>query len=678
MRLWLCVFLITGVAAAQETPPVKHFERAAQPGAAPLFDHDPPSEGRNWSSYKFFLPRNVVIDCDAAPLLTVRMRTDAQQIATKAAFTWFYRKGDEPAANSIEFKIVPGKTLYCIDLSKDPFWTGTASRVYFGIYVNPEIVTEAELEYISISPMTLRGRLSAMAFDHRYGSSAWKPPVFGILTGLVAACALLVYLRRKCPSNEFEPDTASALLSSRLLFELLLVLLVCLGIKAAFLSVDWHPIIHGDSPAYLRTSHFLDESSLRPKGYPLFIRFVRIVTGSEHPFAIIAAQSVLGAMTSALVFYFLRRRVQTHAAIAWATALIITCSPMQMALERNILAESLTLFLMVSWLLLLERSFRRPDLPTLLGVGVLASVLTILRFAYVFATPLVVLLFFAQGLLRGKLLRPQHYAATLCIALAAISTTMAYKHHFAMLGAAPAKDHCEAGDFGSWRLWCRVCPLAEPGDLDRYEWGPALLADIEDLRTKNQTWNMNSATRRFMNERRMTRAEGAQLFKQASLGIILAHPIGYTKSVLEQMFRYVRPGINRDFTTQLERMSRDKEWLYYFDVDPRFQLRFEQDGLLASHESIFHKPYLLWTWFRWVFLAGITAGFFYGLLRWRTHYALLAFTAFAWASFALVNMTSNVADRYFQPIELIGILAWACLITAWQLRKAPQAAEEGL
>ena len=669
MRLWLCALIMMGAAAAQDAPSVQHFERAAQPGAAPLFSHDPPSEGRHWSSYKYFLPRHIVIDCNASKLLSIRMHTDAREIASKAAFTWFYRAGDEPAVHSVEFKIIPGKSTYHIDLSKTALWTGTASRVYFGIYVNPDEITEAELEYIGIGPMTLRGRLSAMAYDYRYGANAWKPPVFATLMALMAVCLLLVFLRRKRPEDAFTPDIAP-IPGSRLIIELLLVLLVCLAIKAAFLAVDSYPIIHGDSAAYLKSSYFLDESALRPKGYPIFIRSVRLITGSEHPFAIIAAQSVLGALTSLFVFYFLRRRAGASAAISWAAALIVTCSPMQLALERNILAEALTLLIMVWWLLLLERSFRRPGVPTLIGVGALASMLTILRFAYVFAAPLSVGLYFLGGLLRGQVFRPQLYLSTLCIALAAATTSTVYKYHFAMLGAAPSKDHCEAGDFGSWRLWCRVCPLAEAGDLDRYEWGPALLSDIEDLRTKNQTWNANSATRRFMSERRMTRAQGAQLFKQASLGIIMAHPFGYAKSVLEQMFRYVKPGINRDFTIQLEPISRDKDWLYYFDKDPRFQLRFDEEDMLMPYETIFHQPYRLWTWLRWVFLAGITIGFLFGLWRWRTHYALLAFTAFAWASFTLVNMTSNVADRYFQPVEVIGVISWAFLLTAWRSRKA--------
>lgn len=173
-------------------------------------------------------------------------------------------------------------------------------------------------------------------------------------------------------------------------------LLLLLAIKALWLWADAMPrLFMGDSTSYLlaAASHWMPPD--RSFTYPFFLRYA--VMPWQSPYALIVAQSLLGAVSAWLVWLLLRRRLGVPEWLALAAAALFACDPAQVFYERMVMAEAcggLALIAMfyatveyavsgrVRWLVamqclgLLSVSLRLNLLPVVLTMGVIAPLLS--------------------------------------------------------------------------------------------------------------------------------------------------------------------------------------------------------------------------------------------------------------------------------------------------------------
>ena len=125
---------------------------------------------------------------------------------------------------------------------------------------------------------------------------------------------------------------------------------------------------YGDSFAYLANASHLQPESIRPAGYPAFLRVVLWV----HDLAVVpAVQHLLGLRPATLV-YALVRRLGIGPVGACIAAAPVLFDAYQLDIEQHILSEALFTVLVVAALaVLLWRS--RPSFAACAGAGVLLA-----------------------------------------------------------------------------------------------------------------------------------------------------------------------------------------------------------------------------------------------------------------------------------------------------------------
>jgi hypothetical protein len=131
---------------------------------------------------------------------------------------------------------------------------------------------------------------------------------------------------------------------------------------------------YGDSFAYLANASRLRPESIRPAGYPAFLRVVLWV----HDLAVVpAVQHVLGLLTGTLV-YALVRRFGIRPVGACIAAAPVLFDAYQLNIEQHILSEALfTLLVAAGLALLLWRS--RPSLGACAGAGAVLAAAALTR-----------------------------------------------------------------------------------------------------------------------------------------------------------------------------------------------------------------------------------------------------------------------------------------------------------
>ena len=116
-------------------------------------------------------------------------------------------------------------------------------------------------------------------------------------------------------------------------------LLAAAAALRAVVQVSYRPalLFYGDSIAYLANAAHLDPESIRPAGYPAFLRAVLAV----HDLAVVPAiQHVFGLVTGGLV-YALVRRLGGGAAAGSIAAAPVLFDAYALNLEQHVLSEAL-------------------------------------------------------------------------------------------------------------------------------------------------------------------------------------------------------------------------------------------------------------------------------------------------------------------------------------------------
>jgi len=317
---------------------------------------------------------------------------------------------------------------------------------------------------------------------------------------------------------------------------LLGVLLAGAALRGLFMAA-WQPAFMGwpDAKSYLDAAHgALFASTLRPAGYPIFLRLMDAVVPSIT--AIVVVNHLLGLGTAVLLYLALIR-VGAPPRAALVPAAVAALGGDAMFLEHSPLSEPLFIFLIALGLYAAVRTLPRASLgwPALAGAALAAC--STVRVVGVVLLPIagVWLLLAAHGSLRRRL-------ATAGIAAVAV---------LAVLGAYGVAEYRAVGDIGlsrhgAWHIYGRVAPFA---DCSRFRppAGTALLCESTPRARRPYTdsyifnWWFSPAIRTYGYAYASSPAGTAKI-EAFALTAIVHQPLDYLSEVGAGMLRYVTPG----------------------------------------------------------------------------------------------------------------------------------------
>jgi hypothetical protein len=308
------------------------------------------------------------------------------------------------------------------------------------------------------------------------------------------------------------------------LFSALLAVAAALRVLAA---VSYRPalLFYGDSLSYLANASHLVPETIRPAGYPAFLRAVLVA----HDLAIVPAiQHVLGLVTGGLVYALVRRLGPGPVAGSIAAAPVLL-DAYELNIEQHVLSEALFILLVVLALVLLLWH-ERPSPSTCAAAGALLAAAALTRsVGLVLIVPAA-----AFALSRGGLLRTLALAAAFAAPLAGYATWSSTVPHesFALTDHDGYFLYGRVADFASCsglrlapaerRVLCDPRPPAErPGPND-YVWHKWFHHHYAGFPRKPARRNA--------------------LLQSFALGVIRHQPLAYAETVLGDMAHYAAFG----------------------------------------------------------------------------------------------------------------------------------------
>jgi hypothetical protein len=308
-----------------------------------------------------------------------------------------------------------------------------------------------------------------------------------------------------------------------------------LGVKIALLAIDSLPLFFlGDSSVYLRSALGGGLPSDRSFTYGVFfIRPVLAVFGSLE--AVVAAQSVLSAAIAVMAAVCLRVGFGTPLWVAAVAALLYAVEPLALILERLIMTETLTLFIL-AWFVLTGLCYiKRPRLSLLIVLAFLGTCIVSLR---TFHIPVVWIATVAAMLLGLPRLKEQSGGSlrrfgwnVLLHALVAIGVTLGfhalYKSYLAyMTNESPAYNSAD-GFFlvASW------APVVTPDDFPSKEMAervlPKLKFDLQDPNVRaNQRFSEGGLVDVLVDDQGGNARRANRMAKKIARNAALRDPIG--------------------------------------------------------------------------------------------------------------------------------------------------------
>jgi len=300
-------------------------------------------------------------------------------------------------------------------------------------------------------------------------------------------------------------------------------LLVAAAALRVVVQVSYRPalLFYGDSIAYLANAAHLSPESIRPAGYPAFLRAVLAV----HDLAVVPAlQHVFGLVTGGLV-YALVRRLGGGAVAGSIAAAPVLFDAYDLNLEQHVLSEALfTLLVVIALVVLLWRS--RPSAAACIATGILlaAAVLTRSVGLALIAPAL------AFAVVRGGLVRTLALAVAFAVPLAGYATWYSTLPHgsFALTGRDGYFLYGRVADFASCsgmhlspvnrKVLCDARPPADRPSPNYYVW---------------HQWSIHHY-RRFPHKPSRRNA----ILESFALGVIHRQPLAYAETVLGDMAHY--------------------------------------------------------------------------------------------------------------------------------------------
>jgi len=364
-------------------------------------------------------------------------------------------------------------------------------------------------------------------------------------------------------------------------------LLVAAAALRVVVQVSYRPalLFYGDSIAYLANAAHLSPESIRPAGYPAFLRAVLAV----HDLAVVPAlQHVFGLVTGGLV-YALVRRLGGGAVAGSIAAAPVLFDAYDLNLEQHVLSEALfTLLVVIALVVLLWRS--RPSAAACIATGILlaAAVLTRSVGLALIAPAL------AFAVVRGGLVRTLALAVAFAVPLAGYATWYSTVPHgsFALTGRDGYFLYGRVADFASCsgmhlspvnrKVLCDARPPADRPSPNYYVW---------------HQWSIHHY-RRFPHKPSRRNA----ILESFALGVIHRQPLAYAETVLGDMAHY---SSFRRSTGPLDESI--TQWQFHVDghESPRAASRlvFEAEAwggsvggwqtgrrLLADYQRVFYTP----------------------------------------------------------------------------------------
>jgi len=414
-------------------------------------------------------------------------------------------------------------------------------------------------------------------------------------------------------------------------------------LRALLLLISHRAWFMNDSSEYLELVRDLHVPRVRPPGVSVFWQQVLAVWNSLH--AVLLAQAFLGALCG-LVLYFVARELGVRSRTAVVVAVVGSATPSALFFERALLAESLSVFLVVvaTWLALVGLRTRAAA-PWMLA-GLVGGIGALVRAAAL--PPLLVTALLAVLLTRGSALVRVKVTAAFIVALAvplagyasatyidtrAVSGSghfgLQFTDGFAYFAAtAPLTDCTDPEEPPAIRA--RICAI--PGFLDR---------DPDTI-----SWGPGPVSRALHGPRWVER--NADL-KSIAIENVRRDPIGFLGLTGGRAVRLLSTRDNGYFTdgapvsTQL------------------FALGLAVPEPAGGIEDAWPVVMDAWAIVRWVLWGALLAGIVVAPRRWRcggrevVFLAVPALVTMVWLSLAITAMA-----RYLFPFEWIGVvvLGW--------------------
>ena len=434
------------------------------------------------------------------------------------------------------------------------------------------------------------------------------------------------------------------------------------SIKAIWLWADAMPrLFLGDSASYLLAAASDWMPPDRSFTYPFFLRYA--VQPWQSPYALIATQSLIGALSAWLLWLVLRRRLGIPEWLALTAAALFACDPAQVFYERMVMAEAcggLALVAMfcatleyvassrVRWLVALQClgliavSLRLNLLPVVLVISVIAPLLLLSR----------------QGATRPDFLRIGTHLLLAVALLAGLHGS--YRHFVAhQFGTAPTWN-ARSGlmQFGlvaplvkPQHLWAEgVSPnvlsllrydLADPAQRNAQMWSPYGLGDVLGFNTN---------------------AQGDALAARIARRALHDDPLGLFRLGLSNARQYFDPAAYR------QRLAVDIASTQPYGAQPQALARRVLNASIVGSESV-ESPARYWfsvasPWLVacWLLLAPL------GLLAWwrsRCNGRAASGDVLVLYSFGLAAghllLSSTISFRYLHPMPAFVLIALAVL-----------------
>jgi hypothetical protein len=303
-----------------------------------------------------------------------------------------------------------------------------------------------------------------------------------------------------------------------------------LGLAAAvrvLVAVSYRPalLFFGDSLSYLANAAHLAPETIRPAGYPAFLRAVLVV----HDLAIVPAiQHILGLATGGLVYALVRRLGPGPVAGSIAAAPVLL-DAYELNIEQHVLSEALfTMLVVLALVLLLWRPCPSPAACAATGVLLAAAGLTRSVGVALIAPAL------AFAIARGGLVRTLALAAAFAVPLAGYATWASTVPH----------EGFSLTDHDGYFLYGRVADFASCSGI---RLTPAERRVLCDPRPPADRPNPNDYVwHKWFHHRYPgfphTPARRNAVLKSFALAVIRRQPLAYAETVLGDVAHYAAFG----------------------------------------------------------------------------------------------------------------------------------------
>lgn len=421
--------------------------------------------------------------------------------------------------------------------------------------------------------------------------------------------------------------------------------------------------IHNDSGSYVSGSYEFGAMTWgRPMGYPLFMRVLWMFLGKMDFNALVIVQTILGTVIPCSIYWILRSVYKFGRTGSVLFAVVSLISPMNLILEHYILAETLTLVLLAltMCLFIYQLDHYKPRNAILLGV--LIALVPLCRACWIYLPPLLIGLFIVYHFVihRRTFMRP--LLALVLITAAFLVPYKGYGLWYSYKMTRSFKYYNQGPvSVGGIALWSKVAEFAKPEDLAGFEWKNDLFANATSLKNgmNYQYWDNNSTANKLILKIGKRPVSDAALSKAAWM-VIRKHPREFLYSMGKMTPIIFTNRMPENICVRISPLAYNEQ---YFKM-------FAQMDLTTMRDRLVGKIYFLDPFYRWwqnsrkYFLGAIFLGLILSLfnLKKKSNFVTFTVSSLAMMNFMILFLGADFFDRYFQPLEYLGLISFAGII----------------